>query len=419
MVIPSANVRRHFLNWERPLLTQAVMWLAEGWTHDRPLDLATTVVVVPTRQSGRRLREALAAHAAQYRQAVFPPRVCTPDALLTNGAAATDVASRLEALLAWTQVLLAADLAEFPDLFPVAPPRQDFAWAWRLAENFFRLQTQLTETGLAFADVVERAGANFPETDRWQQLGALESSQAAALRRQGLREPHAARRNFASCPALPPGVDRIVVLAVPDPLSLALLVLDNWAGRVPVLMAVFAPEDDAGAFDGWGRPLAETWSQRPLTLPEFERRVHLCADPAVEAQRMADAAKRHGEGADGAVALGIADVEITPLLENELSRFGLASYNPEGRARRGEGLFILLSQLAALARAPSFEAVSALARCPDVLAAVAGRSGTATSSARWLIALDRLREFHLPADLAAAREMAGANPELRAGLDFV
>ncbi|MEO5961272.1 MAG: PD-(D/E)XK nuclease family protein, partial [Opitutaceae bacterium] len=202
-------------------------------------------------------------------------------------------------------------------------------------------------------------------------------------------------------------------------MPLALLVLDNWAGRVPVLVAVFAPEDDAGAFDGWGRPLAETWSQRLLTLPEFERRVHLCADPAVEAQRMADAAKRHGEGADGAVALGIADVEITPLLENELSRFGLASYNPEGRARRGEGLFTLLSQLAALTRTPSFEAVSALARCPDVLAAVAGRSGTATASARWLLALDRLREFHLPADLAAAREMAGANPELRVGLDFV
>ena len=36
------------------------------------------MVVVPTRQSGRRLREAIAGHAATKGQAAFAPRVLTP-----------------------------------------------------------------------------------------------------------------------------------------------------------------------------------------------------------------------------------------------------------------------------------------------------------------------------------------------------
>ena len=57
---PHTPITRHCLSWERPLLAQAVEWLAAGWGGEAPLDLANRLVVVPTRQAGRRLREALA-----------------------------------------------------------------------------------------------------------------------------------------------------------------------------------------------------------------------------------------------------------------------------------------------------------------------------------------------------------------------
>ena len=60
-----ANVRRHFLPWDQPLLPQAVRFLAGDWTGGRPLDLSRLMVVVSTKQAGRRLREALAAFAAE------------------------------------------------------------------------------------------------------------------------------------------------------------------------------------------------------------------------------------------------------------------------------------------------------------------------------------------------------------------
>src|SRR5690349_4825275 len=92
VVTPPDSVRRHFLSWERPLLPQAVAFLAADWDGAGPLDLAHWLVIVPTRQSGRRLREALAEHAAAREQAVFPPRVITPEALVNlNSAGAARV----------------------------------------------------------------------------------------------------------------------------------------------------------------------------------------------------------------------------------------------------------------------------------------------------------------------------------------
>ena len=61
-------VSRHFLSWERPLLSQAVAHLASGWDGKGPLDLSRLLVIVPTRQSGRRLREALAAQRRATRR---------------------------------------------------------------------------------------------------------------------------------------------------------------------------------------------------------------------------------------------------------------------------------------------------------------------------------------------------------------
>ena len=87
--------RLHVLPWTEPLPRQAAAWLAQGWPGDAPLDLRPLLVVVPTRQSGRRLREALAAHAAARGQAVWPPRVVLPEDLLRLGAPAVGVASRL------------------------------------------------------------------------------------------------------------------------------------------------------------------------------------------------------------------------------------------------------------------------------------------------------------------------------------
>lgn len=413
----SSCFHRHFLPWDGPWLPQAAAWLARGWAGGGPLDLSRQLVIVPTRQAGRRLREALAELTAARGSAVFPPRTFTPDTLLQLGAAAPDVATRLESRLAWAEVGREIDLGDVPEVMPGPPPRRDFTWAWRLAETFFRLQTQLAEGGLGMAEVA--AGGGFPEVERWRQLAEMERRQGAKLAALGRREPHAARREWVRTAAPPAGVERIALLAVPDPLPLAVDLLARWSADLPVDVVVFAPANEAEAFDAAGRPRVEAWRQREINLPDFAHRVQLCADPAAEAEQ-ATAWVRRYEEPDGFVAVGVADPEVLPRLEHELSRAGLPSYNPEGTSRHGEALFGLLQALVAVARDPSAEAVAALVRCPDFLQALGGRQGAGFSAARFLQEFDAVRQRHLPADLAALRRvLRPAEPALAAGLALV
>lgn len=400
--------RRHFLSWDRPLLPQAVAFLAGDWTGARPLDLSSLLVVVPTRQSGRRLREALAGHAAARDSAVFPPRIATPEALVA-AAAGDGAASRIESMVAWIDVLRAIDLAEFQEVFPVAPPTRSFSWALQLADRFTRVQTLLRENGLGMADVAARAGPDFIEAGRWAQLGALEQVHAARLRRAGLRPAHAPAEDDRGWREWLAGVGRVIVLATVDPMPSALTLLSRAAAQLPVDVVVFAPADEAARFDEWGRPITSAWSERVLELPDFERRVHVCADPAEQAARLVELARDYGLSggrSGGALAIGIADPDVLPLVEGEATRAGVAVFNPEGRLRRTGALHHLLAALAGLARQPAFEAVETLARCPDFLAFLGAHRGPGFSAARFLAGLDELRRRHLPADLAAAQRHA-------------
>jgi ATP-dependent helicase/nuclease subunit B len=398
--------RLHVLPWTQPLPRQAAAWLAQGWSGDAPLDLHALLVVVPTRQSGRRLREALAAHAEARGQAVWPPRVVLPEDLLRLGAPTAGVASRLETLLAWIDVLRAVDLAEFREVFPIDPPARNFAWAQRLAGLLLHVQATLAEAGLRLADVPGRVAAkagDFPEAARWAQLAELERRSDAALAARGLRDAQAEKITFATAPTLPPGIARIVVLATPDPLPLAIQVLAAHAHNVPVDVVVTGPPDEDAAllFDEWGRPRTDVWSRRSLAWTDFEERVHLCPDPAAQAGRVVALAGGYGQPA-GALAVGVADPAVRPSLDNGLLRAGFAPFDPEGTPRRRGALHALLAALAEFAREPAFDAVAVLARCPDVLAWLQAELGGGFSPAQFLAALDELHTEHLPPTLEAA-----------------
>ncbi len=412
MVSPPPNVRRHFLSWEQPLLPQAVGFLAGDWVGGARLDLSGVLVVVPTRQSGRRLREAIAAHAAAQGQAAFPPRVLSPEALIAAGPG-VNTASRLESQLAWMEIFRDLDLAEFRSVFPIDPPARNFAWAFRLAREFARLQSTLAEAGLRLMDVPAKAGGDFPELERWQQLAELERRHAGKLAALALRDGQAMRIAQAAAPVLAPGIGRIVLLGAPDPLPLALRALAAHAQTVEVDIVVFAPASEAPLFDAWGRPLASAWAARGLDLPEFEQRVQLCADPAAQAVRMAAVASGYGIP-EGVLGVGIADPEVLPLLETGLRHAGLVGFNPEGRIRLGDALFQLLAALAALARDDSFAAVEALARCPAFQEFLAARQQGGFSTSGFLAALDELHARHLPPDLAEARRHAPEDATLAA-----
>jgi ATP-dependent helicase/nuclease subunit B len=108
--------RRVFLGWGRPVLPLVVEWLWE-----RREELPGMLVVVPTAQSGRRLREALAEAGG-----CLAPRVVTPGYFMW----ADGVAPEAVELLAWVEVLEGVrDWENFTAAFPTAPGVGDGAGA--------------------------------------------------------------------------------------------------------------------------------------------------------------------------------------------------------------------------------------------------------------------------------------------------
>ena len=408
-------MRLHVLSWNEPLPASAARWLAEGWSGRAVLDLAHWCVVVPTRQSGRRLREALAALAAEQGQAVFPPRVILPEGLASMGAPTAGVANRAEQQLAWIDVLQTLDLAAFREVFPVDPPARSFTWARGLASQLMRLQATLAESGLRVAGVRERAVADqggFPEAARWLQLAELERRVDHVLASRGLRSVEATVLETAAAPVLPAHLTHLALVGTPDPSTLCLQALAFLATRREVRVVVHGPaegDDVAAAFDAWGRPRTDVWTQRCLDWGTFEEQVHLHADPASQARHVVEMARAYG-APEGRLGVGVADSDVLGALEPALARHGLRAFNPAGRPRRAEGLHALLSALAELARAPSWSACATVLRCPDVLAWLADALPATAAPERLLAEVDALGEQHLPPDLTAALVQAAAHP---------
>ncbi len=409
-----AGVRRHVLPWTRPLARSAAEWLARDWTREGPLDLATWLVIVPTRQSGRRLREALAALAAEAGQAAFPPQVVLPETLVAVDLEVAGVASRAQQQLAWIEALQSVDLDGVRAVFPVEPASRSFTWARELAGQLMKLQATLSESALAIDSVLPRmqaAGDAFPEGERWAQLASLARLADKSLRRRGLQDPIAATLALAKDPALPPGIEAVALIATPDPLPLAMQVLARHAERLPVFVVIHGPEDEAAdlLFDEWGRPRPEAWSQRTLDGADFRQRVHLCADAGDQAERIVALARRTVRPAE-TLGIGVADTETLPTLQRAFASAGIPAYNPAGRSWRLEGFHALLACLADFARSASWDTVRALLRCPDILVWLQTGGSPTVSSAGLLREIDAMGEEHLPPSLAEAlRHASGAD----------
>lgn len=300
-------VKREFLGWQHPFSSNVTEWLAA-----RRDELPSMLLVVPTAQSGRRLREAL----AEATGAVLSPRVVTPGSFLQSrdDEAAPDWVEQV----AWNEVLDGvSDWSGMEALFP-EPPDAASDWATGMAREMVTLRHALQENGLTL-DTAARKLTNSPEADRWQALAALEEQVETKLRTWKITSRS---RLLAGGLTAPPGVTSVVLAGVTELPPLVDRALRSWPVTVTTLIA--APEDEAGNFSEIGIPL-ESWASRALPTPEGSLQV--VADPrqqALEALRIVGEA---GTSSDG-IVLGAADSETGDELARAFSRAGWLAFHP-------------------------------------------------------------------------------------------
>ena len=279
--------------------------------------LAHVCVVVPTAQSGRRLRRALAERFG----ALVPPLVKTPYGLLLDESDPT-LAGRTDEIRAFAEALFEEAKPHGRD---AEAKRPDADLLLQRARQLSDLRAILAPKALSFADVADFLKVDMPdEAERWQELAEIETRFSQALARLGKRDRIAAMKAFK--PDFP-GIEEIVRL------------------------------DDPCAFGAAGQDGDATLVSREAVTP--------CATPADEARRIAEyfAAVKADEALP---ALCVADPELFPEIETAFKTKGLKIHNPAATKLVTSSLGHLVAQVVALLRTQSYSVFSAFIRGGDV-----------------------------------------------------
>ena len=378
-------VERVFLGCRQPFLPLAVEWMA-----GRGSDWSDALVILPTAQSGRRLREALAEACGG---AILSPKITTPGAIL-RGEDAPGIAENWEEELAWINALEAIeDWVPYKEMMP-EPDRADDAWAAGLARELAALRRELQENGHNLATAAKRL-AETVECERWEVLATLERAMRRHLASWGLRE-----RSRPFDQILPPveSAPRIILAGVPDLPPVVVAALEKDPRPVTTLIAAF--ESEAALFSPCGIPLA-CWAERELPWPEG--RVFVASDPRHQAALAVNEISASGADSD-AVAIGCPDPEVGEELARALRDAGWPAFHPAGPAP-GDPLLTWWRVFAEWLRGADFATLAELLAFPQ--------SGRLIRGARFQksTALHRIMDQAMVRDAADLRHQLDHNPD--------
>jgi ATP-dependent helicase/nuclease subunit B len=383
---------REFLGWDAPLLDSVTEWLLAENRRDQ---LSSTMVIVPTSNSGRRLRLVLSDNGG-----VLSPHVLPPSRLFE----VDGVATRQESLWAWVNVIRQLDIEEYPHLFPNHEPGSmaSFSAALALTRQMVTLRDMLADGDASF----QNAQYHSPEKERWEELGRIESQMLKCLGKWSLRDSVLAKRDQAKSPELPPGVTRIVVACVPDPTLLALRALQSFlTSGLPVTVLIHAPSTENESFDPWGIPLSDSWTKRNIDIPDWQQRLHV-VDSSTEAAELSVSVLSEEKTASENTALALCDPTFAPALDKAFEEAAWPLFNPDGKSLSDSGLIALLRVMRELTGpGASFAALREFVRLPGAELFLPEKT-----SRQWAAKLmDQLHLAHLPETLDDALYLASEN----------
>ena len=379
-------------------MDEVVRWLSGRARDDASgaRSLAHILVVVPTAQSARSLRLALAQSFGA--RGVLPPRTAMSSDLLTDPD--SRVATEAEELGTLAELLLDSDLQKLDSLFPRLPQERTVDWALEIASQIMGVVSLLGEQAMIMGEVVCEEDAA-----RWRDLAALERSFHSALAAKGAVPSIVSRRNAARRGCRIEGIEEIVLPAAVDIQGALAKYLESSEQKVALL--IHAERSEESKFDPWGRPVEMFAAGVPPAA------ISAAPTAVVEAD---DVARRFREvpASDALPALAVCDAEMYPELEgafqNHFAEDELVLRNPSRESFAKSALGRLLVGMIDLSLRGDYETFSAFVRSGDVARWAAGALDASPADvARFVGALDAVQNAHLPRTIDEA--LSGAEAE--------
>ncbi|QIF02828.1 PD-(D/E)XK nuclease family protein [Roseimicrobium sp. ORNL1] len=407
-----SNATLHFWNWDRPVLEHAVEELTAGWKAGA-LDLGDAIIVCPTAEAVRRLRQALAEAAAKRDSAVMAPHVWHPASALNplpDQQHSHAIAPVLQERMAWSEVLMRARVEEMEALFPSLPESRDLGWASAVAETLRKTRHALGAGGHTMESAAEEL-SGMDSAERWQHLVTLEQDYLRQLEAWGLEDAQEYKRHAAMYPVLPEGVRRVLVCAVADAPMLFLQWLRSLPEQIETHIFVHAPESMRTSFSELGVPLSSAWGDEAeivLNCPVPHARMR-CVPGPEDQSRLAVKLLADMAGQGWPVAIGTCDQALASTLEGTLSAEGARVYNPAGRSARQHIIAQVLRCGWKAATAPSWRGWLPFLRMDDVLQAICREAKALPGEV--LVELDDFHATHLPPTIDDAVKLSAGKED--------
>jgi len=276
------------------------------WLLERKEALSSYLIVVPTAQSGRRLRESLA-----ERGALLAPRVVTTGYLMRPD----DFAPESVETLAWCEVFSKVkNWEQYAAIFPQAPEGE--GWELGLAQAMVQVRAGLQENGLLFATAVKWL-EDSPEAERWAGLARLERQVEELLKKWTYQSKNSCLADGVL--TFPPEVREVVLAGVLDLPRVGERILE--AAGLPVSILLTGEKE---GFDDWGRP-NESWGEE-ISWPK-NGSVTLTGDSSQQAMVALEKVAEGGHDS-GEVVLGTGDEEVSSELVQSFERFDWVVHDP-------------------------------------------------------------------------------------------
>ena len=418
-------VKRVFLGWDAPITTKVREYLLPDILSGH-VDLGRQLIIVPTRQAGRKLRESLALHCASQNTALFPPVVRTPSFLLE--ADAGNIATPAQVAAVWADVFMKKGIENCSSLFPAPVSAVDFTWGLHTGMLLQSLRETLSEGGFSINDICATFGEALEEQERWQQMADMGNAYLSRMRDLGLIDRCSLSLQTAVSSDLSGRFDTIILACVPDPIPNALLALSHIVDSIPVITLIHAPESEAERFDEWGRPITEQWLRNPIPITDAATTVLLTSNPITQSRKVLGImAEQAGRFSVTNTAIGVPDASIIPVLGADLAERGITSFDPAGKRVSDHQLYRLLDAYRSLVSESSYAALSAFLRHADVLDHLYHAKGIPAD--KLLQEMDTFQNMHMPSNIADMLEIlpqtgaASGSPNsfasLRSALAFV
>ena len=374
------------IGWDKPvvdLVAERLLALAK----ERPDAFRRAIVVVPTAESGRWLRERVAEMATEGAgrfKPVLMPEIMLMGQLIPDGG--KGVAREEDTLAAWLQALGEQDessLDEFAPLIPRRPQTHVERWRVGVAHKLITLRTKLEQCEVTVDAVSEslkkrenavpkanKAGkrAFTREHQRWAKLGTLFAKVDSLIKERGLQPVEEYRAGYAENPVWP-GYHRLLVVAcVPEVQPQLKRLLKNLHGRDKgeVIIWVNADAAERDNFNAYGEPLEPEWANRDIDIPNafvYSDKACTVVDDAASCIHVVDDAtalaremlKLAGGYSSNDVVLAVGDSQYTaPIVtafEKPRQGNGWKLNMPEGRSLLGTEVGALVEQMADLCAA--------------------------------------------------------------------